>query len=227
MIFLLLFSFSVQAKVFELPYLKFSLPDSWNCQTQKTETTCQSNLGVENKQSVLLINAKETTPAETLESFHQQLSQPRGVGTVKKVEYIQVGDTKWVQAYHSNSELPNYETIYWITRVQSIAILVTYSFLSKYSKNLYPLGQKLPQSFQVNMAEVARLSKIAQMAQAQGQAVTAPSDTPSETAIAPPEPQKQEPQSLGAKLSKLLKGPYGVMAVVLCVILIFIAFFLR
>ena len=203
----------------ELPYMKLTLPDNWNCTTEKTETSCVSTQGHESKQTVVLINAKETTPAETMESFYQQLAKPKGVGTVKKVEYVQIGDTKWIQAHHSNSDLANYDTVYWMTRVQNIAILVTYSFLAKNASSLYPLAQSLPQSFQLNKAEIDRLSKVTQMAKAEGQPVVS-TETP-----APIAPEAKE--SLATKASKLIKSGYMIPLIVLCVILILVALFLR
>lgn len=223
--FLFLSSFAAQAKVIELPYLKFNLPDTWVCTTDKTETICKSPQGSENKQAVVLINAKETTPAETIESFHQQLSKPKGIGTVKNIQYIKIGDEKWIQAHHSDSELPNYDTIYWITRVQNIAVLVSYSFLSKYSNTLYPLAQNLPRTFKLNLPEIARLSQITNVVQAQApeNQPTAVTDRPKESTIATPE----QPKSLSQKVSNLLKSPYAIPIIVLCVIIGAFALFLR
>lgn len=219
---------SAQAKVIELPYMNFTLPNAWTCTTEKTETSCKSNQGTENKQAVILINAKETTPAETMESFYQQLSKPKGVGSVKKVAYVQVGQTKWIQAEHSNSELPNYNTIYWITRVQNIAVLVSYSYLAKYSNELMPLAIALPKSFSLNMAEISRLSQVAQMAQNQtAESTPSTANEAQQTSIAADPSQPQASLSLQEKVSNLFKSHYTWIFISLCVIIVLIALFLR
>lgn len=214
--FFLFTSIKVEAKVFELPFMKFNLPDHWQCRTEKAKTTCSSTIGYETKQTAILINAKETTPAETMESFYQQLSKPKGVGSVKEIKYVQIGNTKWVQAHQINSELPNYDTYYWMTRVQNIAVLITYSFATKYSANFAPLAASLAPTFQLNLAEIDRLSKLVQMAQTQDQLV----------ATTPP-PQAAQSESMAIKANKLLKSNYTLPLIVLCIIIIVIALILR
>lgn len=219
--FALAFSFlgalPAQAKVFDLPFMKFALPDHWNCRTEKAETLCSSSQAYETKQTAILINAKETTPAETIEIFYQQLAKPKGTGTVKDIKYVQIGDTKWIQAHHVNSELPNYDTIYWMTRENNIAILITYSFASKYSANFGPLAQSFPRSFQLNKAEIDRLSKLARMTQTQQ----------AQPLIATETPTAPKKQSMASKTSEWLKEHYMIPLIALCVILIAVALFLR
>lgn len=223
--FALLTATAAEAKVIELPYMKFQMPDPWSCQTKKSETTCTSIQGNETKQSVVLINAKETTPAETLDSFYQQLSKPKGVGSIKKIEYVQIGDIKWIQAHHSNSELNNYDTYYWITRVENIAILVTYTYLAKFESTLAPLAQSLPKSFQLNLTEINRLSAAAK--EAERIANMRPGDTPPE--YPPPQFHKQEEHkpSFSQQVSELLKSRYAIPVIMLCVIILIFALFLR
>ena len=210
-------SLKAEAKVFELSFMKFTLPDHWQCKTDKAETTCASTQNYETKQTAIIINAKETTPAETIESFYQQLSKPKGVGQVKDVKYVQIGDTKWVQAHHANSELANYDTFYWMTRVQNIAVLITYSFTSKYAANFAPLAQSMAPTFQLNKAEIDRLSKLVEVAETEA----------NKQVKATEQPQAAPAESFAQKTNKVLKSNYTLPIIALCVILIVAALFLR
>ncbi len=215
--FSVLTSLKAQAKVFELPFMKFSLPDHWQCKTEKAETICTSKQAYETKQTAIVINAKETTPVETIESFYQQLAKPKGMSTVKEIKYVQIGNTKWIEAHQVNSELPNYDTYYWLTRVQNIAVLITYSFATKYSANFEPLAKTLAPSFQLNLVEIDKLSKLAKMAQVQ---------TPEPLVTTEVSPAVQ-PESFIAKASKVLKSNSTLLVISLCIILLIVALILR
>lgn len=131
-----------QARSFKNAYISFEIQDNWKCKTEQSEWVCRSEDPQESKEAVIILTAKESGPSDTFPVYIEHLSKPiplklkngstiMSTITIPPKEYS-VGDQKWLDALHSNSEVQNYYTRYLATIKDKIAILVTFSAHSKY-----------------------------------------------------------------------------------------------
>lgn len=131
-----------QARSFKNAYISFEIQDNWKCKTEQSEWVCRSEDPQESKEAVIILTAKEAGPGDTFPVYTEHLSKPIPLSlktggmvnstiTIPPKEYA-VGDQKWLDALHSNSEVQNYYTRYLATIKDKIAILVTFSAHSKY-----------------------------------------------------------------------------------------------
>lgn len=137
---------SAEARSFKNAYISFEIQDNWKCKTEQSEWVCRSEDPQESKEAVIILTAKEAGIPDTFVAYNEHLSKPIQLNlktggsmmstiTIPPREYS-VGEQKWLDALHSNSEVQNYYTRYLATIKDKIAILVTFSAHSKfYSKH--------------------------------------------------------------------------------------------
>ncbi len=133
------------AKVFRNAYVSFELPDKWDCALVQTEWVCRtSNPGVDSREAIIVLTAKETGPSDSLPAYEEHLKRPRTVmgrngqaiqSQVLKIEQRRIDNFPWVDGFHLASEIPNYYTRYLATTKDKIAVLVTFSaYKTSYTK---------------------------------------------------------------------------------------------
>ncbi len=135
-----------EARSFKNAYISFEIQDNWKCKTEQSEWVCRSEDPQESKEAVIILTAKEAGIPDTFLAYNEHLSKPITLNlktggtmmstiTIPPREYP-VGEQKWLDALHANSEVQNYYTRYLATIKDKIAILVTFSAHSKfYSKH--------------------------------------------------------------------------------------------
>lgn len=131
-----------EARSFKNAYISFEIQDNWRCKTEQSEWVCRSEDPQEAKEAVIILTAKESGPSDAFPVYTEHLSKPISLKlkngttimstiTIPPKEYS-VGDQKWLDALHANSEVQNYYTRYLATIKDKIAILVTFSAHSKH-----------------------------------------------------------------------------------------------
>lgn len=142
---------SAQAAVFRNAYISFELPDKWKCNLEQTEWVCRTlSPGVDAREAIIVLTAKETGPSDSLGSYQEHLKKPRTImartgqalqSQVLKVETRRIDNFPWVDGFHLASEIPNYYTRYLATTKDKIAVLVTFSayktVFTKYSADFF------------------------------------------------------------------------------------------
>ena len=120
------------AMEFRSSYLRFELPDGWTCRLEVTEFVCSPPLAAgEKASSIMIFTAKEEGPDDSFTEYRKHLEsegEKRGPGgVIKPPTIMRIGDTLWIDATISGSEIPNYYTRYLATVKNGIALLVTFS----------------------------------------------------------------------------------------------------
>lgn len=142
---------TANAAVFRNAYVSFELPDKWKCSLEQTEWVCRTQSpGVDSREAVIVLTAKETGPSDSLGSYEEHLKKPRTImgrngqafqSQVLKVENRRIDNFPWVDGFHLASEIPNYYTRYLATTKDKIAVLVTFSAyktsFTKYSADFF------------------------------------------------------------------------------------------
>ena len=145
------------ANTFQNAYLSFDLPPRWQCVLEQTEFVCRSNNpGVDSREAIIILTAKEVGPMDSLAEYEAHLRRPRQIhsrsgqmlqSTIYSVEQQRINNHVWVNGFHFNSEVPNYYTRYLATTKDKIAILVTFSahklHFTKYSQDFARAIQSL------------------------------------------------------------------------------------
>ena len=159
----LFFHATAQARSFKNAYISFEIQDNWKCKTEQSEWVCRSEDPQESKEAVIILTAKEAGIPDTFTAYTEHLGRPialnskNGTTTMSSVslpprEYV-VGDQKWLDAMHSNSEVKNYYTRYLATIKDKIAILVTFSAHSQFYTKHFPHFKKTADSLKVIAAK--------------------------------------------------------------------------
>ena len=137
---LLLFIFFtkiVWAETWGTEYLKFELPDAWNCQSEETQYMCFPKEAARRKDALIVTAVKHQDPkTDTLEKYYDYLKKPKKVKTpegdeitseVHLISYKTINEVKWIDALHQSSEVRDYYTRYLATIHNSVVIVVAYS----------------------------------------------------------------------------------------------------
>ncbi len=149
--FLILFlPYFANAKLFQNSYVKFELPDNWQCNMEQTEWICKSADKNAAKEAVVILTAKEVGPLDTLAEYDNYLKKPkvavdvRGKSVTAQIKQIQrrtIKNFEWIDGLLLGSEIPNFYTRYLATTKSRIAVLVTFTahqrFYTKYSKDFF------------------------------------------------------------------------------------------
>ena len=154
---------SAQARSFKNAYISFEIQDNWKCKIEQSEWVCRSEDPQESKEAVIILTAKEAGIPDTFTAYNEHLGRPIALNlktggtmmstiTIPPREYV-VGEQKWLDALHSNSEVQNYYTRYLATIKDKIAILVTFSAHSKFYSKHSPHFRKTVESLKVIAAK--------------------------------------------------------------------------
>ncbi len=122
--------------VFRTAAFEFDLAPGWWCELDGSEYVC-SPPGRPPYAAIAILAIKERNGQDNLKAYEDHLKQPQpidsGAGGEKKFSEIReikrslIGAHEWVEALHSGSEIPNYDTYYFATITSELGILVTLS----------------------------------------------------------------------------------------------------
>ena len=138
----------LNAKIFSNAYISFKIPDGWNCVSDKTEWICRHKKLKESKEAVIILTSKKANLArDNLSAYTKHLQRPQLIYSKNKkiltskvihVKSARISGKQWIDAWHLNSEVPNYYTRYLATVQNGLGILVTFSshraVYTKYNK---------------------------------------------------------------------------------------------
>lgn len=148
LLFLIAWSFQVQAKTFSNSFLSFTLPDGWICLLEGVAWVCAPKSPKDENEAVIVMAAKVASPEDTLPNFLGYLQKPKtitskvGTPVASQVMYAQeriLDNSKWVQSQHIGSEVPDFYTLYVATVKEGLAILVTFSVDKSKAKIYNPI----------------------------------------------------------------------------------------
>ncbi len=156
---MLFFSFSTNARTFKNAYISFEMLDTWKCKLEQTEWVCRSEDPQESKEAVIILTAKEKGPSDSFVIYQDHMSKAmtlnlKSGGSIQSKVTIPprenlINDHKWLDAFHTNSEVQNYYTRYVATIKDQIAILITFSAHTSYYAKHSPNFLKTIQSLRV------------------------------------------------------------------------------
>src|ERR1700682_3939363 len=122
--------------VFRTAAFEFDLAPGWWCELDGSEYVC-SPPGKPPYAAIAILAMKERNGQDNLKAYEDHLKQPQpidnGAGGEKKFSELRevkrsvIGAHEWVEAVHSGSEIPNYDTYYFATITSELGILVTLS----------------------------------------------------------------------------------------------------
>lgn len=121
-------------KGIETPYLDVTVPENYECTSETGRHVCQPS--GKTKDSILSMVFKRSGPQDTVSQYSEFIKRPMSrvspsgppaLSTVSFVRTIKIDGLEWVEAKHSESEVPNYMTYYWATVRPPVAMVVTYS----------------------------------------------------------------------------------------------------
>jgi hypothetical protein len=129
--------------VFRAAAFELDLAPGWWCEPDGTAHVC-SPPGKPPYAATVIMAMKERNEEDNLKSYEEYLKQPKKISSssgaeseFSKVRYVRIstiGEHQWVEAQHSGSELPNYDTYYLATNTSYLGIVVTMSVHKDYSK---------------------------------------------------------------------------------------------
>jgi hypothetical protein len=138
------------AKLFQNSYVKFELPDNWQCNMEQTEWICRSVDKSSAREAIVILTAKEVGPLDTLTEYESYLKKPKVAvdakgqsitAQIKQIQRRSVKNHEWVDGLLLGSEIPNFYTRYLATTKSRVAVLVTFTahqrFYTKYSKDFF------------------------------------------------------------------------------------------
>lgn len=116
-------------------YFEFALPHGWQCQREGTETVCRPP-DEPPHDAIIIFAAKYRNAQDSLPAYREHLAKPQqnvrsdGKAYYSKIlrnEEREIGNYRWIDAIHSESEIPNYHTRYLATITAQIGVLITFS----------------------------------------------------------------------------------------------------
>lgn len=150
---------STHVNHFKNLYLSFEMPENWLCTTDRYQFVCGNKI-TKSKDALIMLTAQETKPGETLEVVQSYLAKSK----TRKSEFtgntvhsrlvssrpITIGNQKWVESIHENSEMDGYTTRYLATVKNGFTIFFTFSVkqeqILKYEKDVARAVETLQQS---------------------------------------------------------------------------------
>ena len=125
--------------VFRAGIFQLELAKGWWCELDGTEYVCTPP-GKPPHPAIAVIAMKERNNKDTLDAYEEHLRQPQPAatrdgetaraGALSEIRFVRrraIGSHSWVEALHSGSEVPNFDTYYLGTTTAMIGILVTLS----------------------------------------------------------------------------------------------------
>lgn len=120
---------------FRSTYFEFALPPDWTSERQGDEIVCMPP-GELLADAIIILAAKERSDDDRLSDYRDFLGQPRiltppgGETLESKVIYVReivIGDHKWIDALHFESEVPGYYTRYLATITSHLGLAATFT----------------------------------------------------------------------------------------------------
>jgi len=216
-------SANAHAKVFTNSYLTFNLPDDWDCVLAGTEWVCSPTSKSGQREATIILGAKSAGPEDRIENFQKFLNNPKTVqlangatasSKVIKVAPVQLVGQTWMEGIHLGSEIENYYTRYLATVKEHLSILMTMSAHKAVWNNYEPIFGKIKNSLRISASPQILINPPVKRQQNVSQPV--PNEIP---VMASPviEPQHQP----------FWKQPFMIMAALISLIVIGLAFWLR
>jgi hypothetical protein len=125
-----------RAVTFATPAFELELAPGWWCELDGSEYVCSPG-GKPPYAAIAVIAMKERSDNDNLAAYEQHLEQAQQPGVIgnntaemSQVRYVRhriLAGHEWVEALHSGSEIPNYDTYYLGTTTSNLGILVTMS----------------------------------------------------------------------------------------------------
>lgn len=159
---LLIITHAATAEVFQNSYITFNLTADWNCIPDLTEWACTPIDPIEQRETIIVLAAKEVGPTDSLLNYKQYLSQSRpltdanGTMTTSQVSYArerELGGQTWVESLHYESEIPGFHTLYLATVKESLAILVSFSVQANLASKYNPIFNSIMRSLRITATE--------------------------------------------------------------------------
>jgi hypothetical protein len=143
-----------QAKSFANTYVKFDIPDAWQCSLEGTDYVCQPPAGPDGKCSMIVVlTAKEVGPMDSPQLYIQHLEDvgaKAGVETVQTPKSTLIGQVIWLDAIYWNSEVKNYQTRYLVRTEGNLGVLVTFSAHRSVVDQAQAISNQIAKSVEVN-----------------------------------------------------------------------------
>jgi hypothetical protein len=133
---LTLFLQFANAADFNSAFLAFEMPNGFSCKKSTGTYICMNEAGPKMKDEIIVVSFKRTGPQDALSQYAAQMRQPRTIrdknkmsslSQVLEVKDVSANAVPWVQAQHMNSEIEDYFTSYWVTKVGGVGMLISYS----------------------------------------------------------------------------------------------------
>jgi hypothetical protein len=127
---------TAHAADFRSAFLAFEMPDGFTCKKNVGTYICLDERGPKMKDEIIVVSFKRTGPQDTLEQYRAQMKQPRTIFDKNKMSIlsqvlsstdITANAIPWIEAKHLNSEIQDYYTAYWVTKVGGVGMLISYS----------------------------------------------------------------------------------------------------
>ena len=143
-----LFAQFALAKTFSTSYLQVELPDGWQCSRIGQSWACQEKDSANQRQSVLVLTAKQAGPQDHLASLKTLLKTPQAItgaqrtAVTSRLEWekeVTIDHHPWVECLHLNREIEGYYTYYMGTVAQGLTIVLSFSFQNSKSKQAQPV----------------------------------------------------------------------------------------
>lgn len=150
---------NVWAKNFHNSYIRFEMPDRWQCELQKKAYLCRHRVSKsckvnpttaeckqqikKSREAVIVLSAKEKSDVDNLKAFQNYFGSSRkfnasGATSQSKVihnKIVSIKKHKWVDTMQLGRELPHYYTRYLATTKGNVAVLVSFTAHKLYYTN--------------------------------------------------------------------------------------------
>jgi hypothetical protein len=129
-------------EMFRTSAFEFELAAGWWCELDRSAYVC-TPAGKPPHAAMIVIAVKERNTHDTLAGYEEHLKQPQranagskanaGLSEVRFVRRRALGAREWVEALHTGSEIPDYNTYYLAATTSYVGILVTMSVHKDYA----------------------------------------------------------------------------------------------
>lgn len=153
MLFLISLTQNAFAGKFANQFTEFELPAGWTCGLEKVTWVCQHMEDKKKREALIVLGAKIRGPQDSMEQYQNRLSAAKNYTTAdgksvtseaKFIKSVQINGHPWIDALHSQSEVPGFMTRYFATIEQNIGVLVTFSVENdKYSQYVTDLTKAM------------------------------------------------------------------------------------
>ena len=133
----LFFSFTGESKTFRSQFMRFELPQNWDCKQEELDWACQpDNLAERNEVILVIVTKTVDENDDNFDRYENILKTPKNMrdllgnsymSQVKYTRRLTIMDQVWVDSLHFGSEIPGFFTRYLASIKEKVAGLVTYS----------------------------------------------------------------------------------------------------